>query len=117
MKKNVIVNRRNGNAVSVNMHYADTWLKRLVGLLSRSGLATGEGLLIKPCGSIHTIGMRFSIDVVFLDDDLRVNKLTRSLKPFRFCWSVKRTRSVLELPAGAIEASGLQCGDKLAIEP
>ena len=114
--QNKIVNKRNGNVVSINTKYANTWIKRLVGLLSESEMKTGDALWILPCNSIHTIGMRFPIDVVFLDENHRINKLGISIKPFRICSSLKGTKSVLELPVGTIVDAGLQCGDMLYVK-
>ena len=116
MSERIVINQRNGNVVSSRTRYADSWLKRLVGLLTESELGNGQGLWLKPCTSIHTIGMRFAIDVVFLDEDNCVKKLANSLKPYRFCLSAKGTRSVLELPSGTISMAGICRGDKLLVQ-
>jgi uncharacterized membrane protein (UPF0127 family) len=70
------------------------------------------GLWICPCEAIHTFGMKFPIDVIFLDRDYRVRKVRRELTPNRisFCLSAS---SVVELRAGAIAASGTQLNDRL----
>src|ERR1700692_4880832 len=69
---------------------------RMHGLLGRSGLAQGEGLLPQPAGSIHTAFMRFPIDAVFLDGDQRVLKVAPDLQPWRAV-AAKHARTVLEL--------------------
>jgi len=74
MKNKQLVNQRNGYIVSTQIEYADTWLSRLVGLLADSSLKKHEALWLSPCKSVHTIGMRFSIDVVFLDKYNRIKK-------------------------------------------
>ncbi len=116
MKNKQLVNQRNGYIVSTQIEYADTWLSRLVGLLADSSLKKHEALWLSPCKSVHTIGMRFSIDVVFLDKYNRIKKLGESVKPFRFCKAAKGTHSVLELPSGIIQSAGLQRGDKLLLQ-
>ena len=76
---------------------------RLRGLLGRSGLPDGEGLLLRPAGSIHTLFMRFPIDVVFLDRELGVRKVVRELGPWRLTFE-RGARSALELAAGGTGA-------------
>jgi len=88
----------------------------MVGLLGRRHLAGDEGLLVTPCTSIHTMFMRFPIDVLYLDREQTVVKAVRALRPFRFSACFRGGgHSVLELPVGAIEASGTQTGDRLAL--
>lgn len=116
MNQSKIINQRNGSVVSDNTLYANTWVKRLIGLLSKNKMKNGEALWILPCSSIHTIGMRFTIDVVFLDENNRIKKLVKAIRPYRFCSSFKGTKSVLELPVGTIASTGLQRGDKLLVQ-
>lgn len=80
------------------------------GLLGRSSLAAGEGMLFRPASSIHMFFMRFAIDAVFCDDDLVVLQVVPSLKPWRIA-SRRGAKVVVELAAGA--ASGLAVGDRL----
>ncbi|MCC6175032.1 MAG: DUF192 domain-containing protein [Chloroflexi bacterium] len=96
---------------------ADWFWPRLRGLLGRTSLAPGEGLVIVPCGSIHMLGMRFAIDVLHLDRDGRILRAVPNLRPWRLGPIVRRSRSVVELPAGTIEASGTQAGDQIEIVP
>jgi len=84
----------------VEIIYADTWLKRLVGLLAHNSLPRDQGMFFRPGGSIHTIGMRFPIDVIYLDAGNKVLKIVDSMKPFRFSFAPKGTCAVLELTAG-----------------
>lgn len=85
------------------------------GLLGRDGLEPGTGLLLSdPLGCIHTIGMRFSIDIVFLDGSLRVVRVARDVRP----WRVRccpRGRYQLELAAGTAEPRGLRCGRRVGL--
>src|ERR671935_1470608 len=95
----VLVMRRSQTVVCERCFVADKPLTRLRGMLGRKEPAPGEGLLLKPTAAIHTCFMRFPIDVVFLDADLRVVGVTTGLKPWR--GAVRRgARSVLELRAG-----------------
>lgn len=93
---------------------ADTFGKRLRGLMGRPRLPKGEGLLIIPCNAIHTFFMRFPIDVLFLDANRCVVHLIPALKPYRLRLPVRAARCVVELPAGAIARSRTEVGDRLA---
>ena len=86
--------------------------ERLRGLLGRPPLQAGEALLIDPCPSVHTLGMRYPLDLVFLDPDLTVLKLVERLPPLRWA-GCAGARATLELPPGALEAMALQPGDRL----
>ncbi|HTE83968.1 MAG TPA: DUF192 domain-containing protein [Dehalococcoidia bacterium] len=88
---------------------------RMVGLLGRAGLAPGEGLHISPCKSIHTLFMRFPIDVLYLDRARRVVKAVPAMRPWRYSWGSRGSYSVLELPAGTIEATGTAAGDQITL--
>lgn len=87
--------------------------ERLVGLMPRSGMEASEGLWIKPCYAIHTWGMRFSLDAVFLDSAHRILGILPEVKPWRICRTFTGTRSVLELSSGMAAELGLQVGDLL----
>ena len=91
---------------------ADCVGKRRKGLLGRKELRAGEGLWIVPCEAIHTFGMQFPIDLVYLDIDKRVKKVRHQVPPWRLsaCLSA---HSVLELAAGAIHSTGTKPGDQL----
>lgn len=91
---------------------ADNVLTRLVGLLSDKTLEPGDGLWIKPCNSIHSIGMKFKFDAIFLDKDLRVVHLVHEMKPWRASKMVFSAQSVLELPAGLISQTATEVGDQ-----
>ena len=105
----------NGKIVCDRCTLARDTFSRMVGLLGRSGLAQGEGILLQPAGSIHTFFMRFPIDAVFLDRDRRVVRIAESMKPWRTA-AARRSRSVLELAAGEAKRIGLQPGNVLQLE-
>jgi hypothetical protein len=92
---------------------ADSPWSRMRGLLGRSELPRGEGIYLRPAGSIHTFFMRFPIDVVFVDGDGVVVGVERALKPWRTAWR-KGAKAVLELAAGEADARSLTAGQRLA---
>ena len=92
---------------------AESMFSRIVGLLGRSSLPQGHGLLISPCNQVHTFFMKFAIDVIFLDSSNCVVKLCPNLKPWRLTPIVWKAKAVLEVPQG--EAEGLQVGYQLII--
>lgn len=89
----------------------------MVGLLSTREVLPGEGLLIERTQSIHMFFMRYPIDVVFFDKELRVRRLVGSIKPWRVVLWARGARDCLELRAGALEGTGTQVGDQLEITP
>jgi len=111
----VIVNQTQSTVLCPKASAADTTLTRLAGLLGRRGLEPEEGLLIKPSSGVHTFGMSFPIDVVSLDRGDYVLGVWRAVPPWRICGLSLKTRSVLELPPGAIDRSSTKIGDKLQI--
>jgi uncharacterized protein len=101
-----------GNVVCEHCLLAETALARLRGLLGRSSLPSGEGMLLRPASSIHTAFMRFPIDAVFVDREDRVVKVAAELPPWRMA-ACKGARAVLELPAGEAQRRGLRPGVSL----
>ena len=94
---------------------ADTGVKRRIGLLKHTGLNPGEGLWITPCEAVHTIGMKFAIDVLFLDKRRRVLKIRHAMPRWRMSGSLF-AHSVLELPSGTAAATKTVAGDQLEFE-
>jgi len=112
-----VKNVTRGSEVAARVRRADHPWSRMVGLLGRRRLGEDEGLLLAPCRSIHTLLMRFPIDVLYLDREHVVVKTAPALRPFRFSACLRGGHSTLELASGAIEASGTQVGDRLALTP
>ncbi len=111
-----VMNRtRNTVLVRAGRVAADPW-SRLVGLLGRKGLEAGDGLLLRGEQAIHMLGMRFSIDVVYLDREGCVVRAVPDLAPWRLGPFVRKAQDVLELPAGTLAASGTCEGDELVLE-
>jgi uncharacterized membrane protein (UPF0127 family) len=111
----VKVSTEGGTAVCERCVYARSPWLRMRGLLGRRELPAGEGVLLEPASSIHMLFMRFSIDAVFLDRELRVKKVVENLRPWRFA-ACRGTRSVLEIAAGEAARHGLAAGRQLRIQ-
>lgn len=112
-----VINRARGTALAERAETACTWWTRGKGLLGRKGLPSGGGLIIEPCSSIHTWFMAFPIDVAFVAVDGRVVRTAHALRPWRFGPLARGVRYVVELPAGALAASGTVADDYLDILP
>jgi len=112
-----VTNTTRGTTVGDRVELANTSLTRMFGLLGHKGLDAGEGLWIKPSSGVHTFFMRFSIDVIGLDTNLKVIKLWHCLPPFRVTSVSMKLKSVIELPCGAIKGATVQVGDQLEITP
>jgi len=109
-----LIHIRTGREIA-RLEIARTTLQRMRGLLGRSGLPPGQGMLIERCSSIHTFFMKFALDVIFLDSDWEVRRAMRDVRPWRLANSPGASR-VVELAAGALEGTGLAPGDALKIE-
>jgi uncharacterized protein len=105
-----------GRCIARHVHLACSFQSRCLGLLSRSAMPNGEGILLIPGGSIHTLGMRFPIDVVFLNRQMRILGLSEHVRPWRIRVAPKGTRRVLELAAGQIAAHKLKEGIYLIVD-
>lgn len=99
---------QDGICVASRIQTAASFTPRFIGLLNRRYLEDSEGLLLRPGGSIHTFGMRFGIDVLFLDRQMRILKIVRRLQPWRFALAPRKTRSVLEIASGRAATLGLR---------
>ena len=95
---------------------ANTFFRRILGLLGRNGLNKGQALILNPCNSIHTYFMRFPIDALFVDKNNQVLETIANLAPFRFSPLFFKSRLVIELPAGTIRSTATSQGDKLILE-
>jgi uncharacterized membrane protein (UPF0127 family) len=111
-----LLNKSKGTILAHDLKVADSFIRRFVGLMGRSQLPAGQGLLLTKCNSIHMCFMQFSLDIVFIDDSRRVVHLIRSIPPWRISGAIKNSKSTIELPVGAIEASMTEMGDLLDFE-
>jgi len=100
--------------IATDVELANSGARRSRGLLGRKGLAAGEGLWIVPCEAVHTFGMQFSIDLVYIDREYRIRKIRRNVPPWRLS-ACLRAHSVIELAAGSIDENNAQPGDIVEI--
>ena len=104
---------KNGKSIATVWH-AKGYFVRLRGLLGRT-IEEDGGLLLTPCNAIHTIGMGYAIDAIYLDRQGCVLRIDESLKPGRVLPMQLGARHVLELPAGSARRRMILTGDKLEV--
>ncbi|MBL8081929.1 MAG: DUF192 domain-containing protein [Candidatus Obscuribacter sp.] len=92
---------------------ARSFFRRLKGLLGTDSLPDGEGLLLSPCNSIHMFGMKYAIDVIFLDKELVVVDVLENIAPGKASRVYRKAFCCLELPAGKVNLTGTTIGDNL----
>jgi len=110
-----IINQSKNTILADEAIIAGTLLKRMIGLLGRKELKKGQALILKPCNSIHTFFMRFSIDVLFVDKENKVIKAISSKEPFRLTYMYFTACFAVELPVGTIQSSATSPGDSLTL--
>jgi hypothetical protein len=112
-----VYNKTRETFVATEAVVADNYIRRLVGLLGKTKrwAKLGRGLWIIPSRGVHSIGMLFPIDLVFLGKDRKVVHLEEHFRPFRVSRVSLKASSVLELPAHTIYRSGTKVGDDLEI--
>ncbi|HEX3118995.1 MAG TPA: DUF192 domain-containing protein [Candidatus Acidoferrum sp.] len=114
-----VYNKTRETFVATEALLADSYFTRLVGLLgkTRRWAQLGRGLWIVPSRGVHTIGMLFPIDLIFLGKDKQVVHVEEYVRPFRISKVSLKATSVLELPPHTIYRSGTRIGDQLEIAP
>jgi len=112
-----VYNKTRETFVATEARVADSYVARLVGLLgkTRRWAQLGKGLWIVPSRGVHTIGMLFPIDLVFLSKEKEVVHIEEHVRPFRISRVSLRAMSVLELPPHTIFRSRTQVGDRFEI--
>ncbi|HET7626845.1 MAG TPA: DUF192 domain-containing protein [Bacillales bacterium] len=105
-----LLNVDNGETIAENVNQARKFVERLKGLMFTKQFPPGEALLIKPCRSIHTFFMNYSIDVLYLDSNNRVGAVAEHLRPGKLAKGSKETLAVVELPPGTISATETKVG-------
>jgi uncharacterized protein len=114
MKQAEVWNVARERVVGSRVGVADGWWSRLRGLLGRPALQKGEGLLLVPCNAVHMLGMKYPLDVAFLDREGVVVALYSHLPPGGRTRRHRQARSALELPVGTLAATGTREGDVLS---
>ena len=110
-----VINLTKQTWLATKVRKADNFFTRLVGLLKRTNLGPEEALWLMPSRGIHTIGMKFPIDIVFLNKSHNVVGLMSGLAPYRVSAVHFNGYSVLELPNGTIKKSRTEIGDQFEI--
>jgi hypothetical protein len=110
-----VINLTKKTWLATKVRKADNFVTRLIGLLKRKHLGPEEALWLMPSKGIHTIGMKFPIDVIFLNRSHEVVGLISGLAPYRISSVHLRGYSVMELPNGTIRKSRTEIGDKFEI--
>lgn len=107
-----VVEKFSINGATLDVEFADTFAKRLRGLMLRRRLPEGRGLLLAPCDGVHMLFMRFAIDVVYLDKNFCVKKIVRRLRPWLGVSICLGAWAALELPAGDADRLKIVVGQK-----
>ena len=92
-------------------------LERMRGLLGRPQPSAGHGMYLAPCTGIHTFGMRYDLDVIFLDRSLAVVRVEHGVCPCRCVWAGRGSHGALELASGWMEPGRIRTGDQLRFVP
>ena len=111
-----VVNTTSKTVILAEAELAESFGRRLKGLLGRKTLAPGQGMVIRPCRSIHTVGMTFPIDVGFVDEKGCLCRVVENLPPGKLGVGAREARYVIEAPAGTFAAVGVQEGDQVTLE-
>lgn len=102
--------------MAIRIERADTFVKRLRGLMFLKQFPDDfDALVLSPCNAVHTMFMRYSIDIIFLDKHMNVLFICHQLKPVRFSPVIKNAKYVIELPAGVLAKYGLRTGEGLML--
>lgn len=110
-----IENCTQGTMIAHHVWVADRFWQRLKGLLGTKAFALGNGLIIKPCSSVHTFGMAYPIDVLFVDQDHQIIKIVHGMTAGRVTMQL-RSSYVVELPVGAAERAMCLVGDRIRLK-
>ncbi len=114
MKSYKIIITEKNIEIASDVVMASTFFSRLKGLMGKKNLASNAGIIIKPCNSIHTFGMKIAIDVVFVDKDNRVIHIIENMQPKKTSPIIKKSKFVIELNANILRDK-LAVGDKVSL--
>lgn len=110
-----IENCTQGTMIAHHVLVADCFWKRLKGLLGTKSLALGHGLIITPCSSVHTFGMAYPIDILFVSQDHQIIKIIHGMTPGRVIMQL-RSSYVVELPVGTAKQAMCLVGDHIKLK-
>lgn len=111
-----VYNSSKNIVIATQVKVAKNFFTRTIGLLSRKFLSKEEGLVIKPCSSIHTFFMKFAIDVLFVNKKGQIIALYENVKPWRILPIHFTSSYVIELPAGTILDKNIDKGDIIRVD-
>lgn len=111
-----IVNCDNNKVLANKAKKASNMVQRMQGLLGTKELKEGDGMIIPGMGSIHTFFMKYPLDLIFLDHNRKVVKLSQNVVPWRYVSAPLKSRLVLELPNGTIVQSSTVLGSKISLD-
>ena len=110
-----IINKSKEILIAQRGKLANTFFTRMMGLLNRDSIDPDEALIIIPCKSIHMFFMRFPIDVVFVDKELKVVGMVENIQPFRLSPTYRKAGFAIELAVGSVQRLQIQIGDSIQI--
>ncbi len=114
MKKCLVKVKGTENYLSRNMRVANSFLERMLGLMFKNQKESIDGMLIRPCQSIHTFFMRFPLTVIFLNKQNKIIKIIQKIKPWRMTGFYFKAFQVLEIPSDQYQVN-LEVGDELEV--
>jgi uncharacterized membrane protein (UPF0127 family) len=111
---------KNNAEIAQNVTFASTFFAKAFGLMGKAKLPLGEALFFKgsrsmPCNSIQTTFMRFPLDIVFLDPEMKVKSVLRDVKPWRVTWPVSGATNAIEMTSGTLDGKSIEVGDQLHV--
>ncbi len=112
----MVYNKTKEKLVAQHVTVAGSIFARMKGLLGKKCLKDGEGMYFEPCSSIHTLFMKFPIDVLFIDKGNIVIHIIKTLKPFRFSGVYINAKACIELASGVVDLSSTEVGDTLLLK-
>lgn len=111
----ILFNQTKNQTVLPDLLQAKSLWPRLKGLLGKEQISNAEGLWILNCNSIHTIGMKFPIDCIFVDKKMQVRKIVENIRPGKIVLPVWGASSVIEVRAGLCKEKNIEVGDQMNV--
>jgi uncharacterized protein len=110
-----LINQTKNIILAEDVFIANTFFKRIRGLLGKKGLLPNQAMLLEPCNSVHTFFMGFTIDILFVNKGLKVLKVLPGLAPNKLSRIYWYSRMAIELPAGTLVSTHTQTEDQLKL--
>ncbi|RKQ33297.1 DUF192 domain-containing protein [Oceanobacillus halophilus] len=111
-----LINVNTDQMIADDVKSAYTFMSRFKGLMMKKSIAENAGLHISPCSSIHTFFMKFSIDIIYLNQNNEIVGIEESLEPGKIGKRFADAKSVIELPAGTHKRTSTVIGQKVALQ-